>query len=100
MPIISLNSWAKISDIFRYNKGWYKDFYISLEEIEKVPEKLHNRHKKVDVYDKFGNLIETLESLKLVKEKYNLNSAELNRILKGIKKHEKYIFKSNRQYVY
>ena len=31
MPIISLNSWAKISDIFRYNKGWYKDFYISLD---------------------------------------------------------------------
>lgn len=92
MNIISLHSYKSIWSAIYSNCGWYKDYYLSLEKIEKVPEKLHNRHKKVDVYDKFGNLIETLESLKLVKEKYNLNSAELNRILKGIKKHEKYIF--------
>ena len=92
MNIISLHSYKSIWSAIYSNCGWYKDYYLSLEKIEKVPEKLHNRHKKVDVYDKFGNLIETLESLKLVKEKYNLNSAELKRILKGIKKHEKYIF--------
>ena len=92
MNIISLLSYKSIWSAIYSNCGWYKDYYLSLEKVEKVPEKLHNRHKKIDVFDNYGNFIETLNSLKLVKEKYNLNSAELNRILKGIKKHKNYIF--------
>ena len=92
MNIISLHSYKSIWSAIYSNCGWYKDYYLSLEKVEKVPEKLHNRHKKIDVFDNYGNFIETLDSLKLVKEKYNLNSAELNKILKGIKKHKNYIF--------
>lgn len=92
MNIISLHSYKSIWSAIYSNCGWYKDYYLSLEKVEKVPEKLHNKHKKIDVFDNYGNFIETLDSIKLVKEKYNLNSAELNRILKGIKKHKNYIF--------
>jgi hypothetical protein len=39
MPIINEYSWMKIHDSFRYKSGWYKEFYLSLEEIDKVPER-------------------------------------------------------------
>lgn len=95
MNIIEMHSYKSIWSAIYSNCGWYKDYYLSLKEIDKVPEKLHNRHKKVDIYTKYGKFIETLDSLKEVKEKYNINSAELNRILKGIKNHKQYIFKYN-----
>lgn len=96
MSIIDLHSYKSIWSAIYSNCGWYKDYYLSLEKVDKVPEKLHNRHKKVDIYTKYGEYIETLDSLKEVKEKYNINSAELNRILKGIKNHKQYIFKYNK----
>lgn len=92
MNIIDLHAYKSIYNAIYWNKGWYKDYYLSLTPVEEVPEKLHTTHKKINIYDKYGNFIETLESLKETKEKYNLNSAELNRILKGIKKHDNYIF--------
>lgn len=92
MPIIGLYSFSKISKAINDNRGWYKDFYLSLNEVESIPEKYtHNR--RVEVYDKNGNLLEILNTVKEVKEKYQLNSAEINRILKGIKQHKDYIFK-------
>lgn len=93
MNIIQLHSYKSIWSAIYSNNGWYKDYYLSLTEVDKVPSKLHNNHKCVDVYDKYGNFIETLNSLKDVKEKYSINSAELNRVLKGIKQHKQYIFK-------
>jgi hypothetical protein len=33
MKVINLHSWDYINHIFMHNKNWYKDFYISLEEI-------------------------------------------------------------------
>ena len=93
MPIISLNSWAKISDIFRYNKGWYKDFYISLEEIEKVPEKGRKNSIKIDIYDKYGNFIETLNTLKQVKEKYKVPASKIKNIQCGDRYYKDWIFK-------
>lgn len=91
-PVINLYSFSKINHAFNDNKGWYKDFYMSLTPVDKVPNKIHNGRKKVEIYTKDGHLIETLESLKEVKDKYNLNSPTLNKILKGIKQHEQYIF--------
>ena len=93
MKIINLHSYKSIYNAIYWNKGWYKDYYLTFEETEQVPEKLHTTHKKIDVYDKYGNFIETLDSLKETKEKYNINSAALNRILKGIKNNGEYIFK-------
>lgn len=94
MPVIGTYSYSTINKAFNDNKGWYKDFYLSLNEITKVPSKKVT--KSIDIYTLDGHYIETLNSLKEVKEKYNVNSAELNRILKGIKTGKNYIFKYNK----
>lgn len=74
------------------NNGWYKDFYISEKEVKEVPSKYHH-NKHIEVYTKEGKLIEVLESVKDVKEKYSVNSSQITKILKGIKEHGEYIFK-------
>lgn len=80
MEVINLHSWDYINHIFTKNKNWYKDFYISLEEIEKVPAKRIGNGICVDVYDKYGNFIEQLKSLKEVREKYYIPSSKLKNI--------------------
>ena len=93
MPIIKLNSWQKISDVFRCKHGWYKDYYISTEEIEQVPEKYNEKSIKVDVYDKYGNFIETLDKIKDVREKYKISASKIKNIQCGDKYVGDYIFK-------
>lgn len=93
MPFIKLNSWNRISDIFRYKYGWYKDFYISLEKIDTLPERESRKTIKVDVYDKYGNFIETLDSVKLVREKYNVPSSKIKNLEMGDRYFGNYIFK-------
>ena len=91
MPIIGLHSWAKIKNAIQLNGGWYKDFFISLEKVDMIPEKKINR--EVDVFDKYGNFIETLSSIKELKEKYGLRSCEIKNIMKGTKYCKDWIFK-------
>lgn len=91
MPIIGLHSWAKIKNAIQLNGGWYKDFFISLEKVNEIPEKKINR--EVDVFDKYGNFIETLSSIKELKEKYGLRSCEIKNIMKGTKYCKDWIFK-------
>lgn len=97
MPIIQLNSWSGISDIFRYKNGFYKDFYISLEKINEIPERRNNQKIKVDIYDKYGNFIETLESVKLVREKYKVPSSKIKNLEMGDRYFENYIFKYHKK---
>lgn len=91
MPIIGLHSWAKIKNAIQLNGGWYKNFFISLEKVDVIPEKKINR--EVDVFDKYGNFIETLSSIKELKEKYGLRSCEIKNIMKGTKYCKDWIFK-------
>ena len=95
MPIIGLNSWSIIRDIFRYQHGWYKDFYLSDEKIKEVPGKRFNHGNGilVDVLDKYGNFIETLNSVKEVKEKYKVPASKIKNIQKGDRYFKDYIFK-------
>lgn len=94
MSIISEYSWEIIRDAFRYKQGWYKDFYMSFEEIDKVPERTFGI--KVDIYDKYGNFIETLNSVKEVRQKYNVPSAKIKNIEMGDRYFGEYIFKYHR----
>lgn len=89
--IISINTSKKLDSILNSNNGWYKDFYISDVEINIIPSK-KNHNKKIEVYTKYGEFIEVLNSVKEVKEKYSLNNAQITKILKGVKEHEQYIF--------
>lgn len=93
MPIIQEFSWATIRDAFRYKNGWYKNFYLSMETIEQVPERIPGNKIKVDVYDKLGNFIETIDSIKQVKEKYKVPSSKIKNIEMGNRYFNEYIFK-------
>lgn len=93
MNLIGLHSWDKISTIFSHNKGWYKDFYISFEEIDKVPVKRVGNGICVDVYDKYGNFIEQIKSIKEVKEKYHIPTSKIRNIQQGDRYFGDYIFK-------
>lgn len=90
--IIKINTSKKLDSILNSNNGWYKDYYISSIKITEVPSK-KNHEKVIEVYTQEGKLVETLSSVKEVKEKYSLNSSQITKILKGVKEHEQYIFK-------
>ena len=94
MKAIDLHSWTKISKIFSNNNGWYKKFFLSLEEVREIPVR-----KKVimsfEVYNLQGDLIETIDSIKKLKEKYNIPNAKIKSIQKGNKYFGNYIFKYN-----
>lgn len=93
MPVLNLHSWSKIRDIFRDNNGWYKDFYLSLEKVDNVPEKRPGNQIKVDVYDKYGNYIETLDKIKDVREKYKVPASKIKNIQQGERYFKDWIFK-------
>jgi hypothetical protein len=93
MPIIQEYSWQTIRDAFRYKNGWYKTFYLSMEQIEKVPERKSGSRIKVDVYTKYGDFIETLNTVKEVREKYNIPASKIKNIEKGNRYFKDWVFK-------
>lgn len=93
MPIIKEHSWTAIRDCFRYKQGWYKDFYLSFEEVSEIPKRIFGNKISVDVYDKYGNFIETLDSVKSVREKYKIHSSKIKNIELGDKYVGDWIFK-------
>ena len=50
----------------------------------------------IDIYDKYGNFIENINSFKLLKEKYEIPSSKLKDIQQGDKHFNDYIFKYNK----
>ncbi len=95
LKYLQINTCKKLDSIINSNNGWYKDFYVSDSLLEIIPSKKHS-NKSVDIYTKEGVFLETLDSVKLVKEKYNINNCQMSKILKGVKEHNNYIFKYNK----
>lgn len=92
MKVINQHSWAKIQRAMQENKGWYKNFYLSEVPIDKVPER-YVRQYSIDVYDKLGNYIESFDSFKAVRDKYQVPSSKLKDIEQGNKYYKDWIFK-------
>ena len=63
--------------------------YLTEDEVKQKPKKF----KSVDVYNKNMNFIETLESVKAMKEKYNIRTEHATLLLRGAMEHKQYIFK-------
>lgn len=93
MKIIDLHSWDKVNHIFTKNNNWYKDFYVSFEPVEKVPNKKVGNGIGIDVYDKYGTFIEHINTIKETREKYNIPSSKMKNIQYGNKYFGNYIFK-------
>lgn len=93
MPIINMYSWDNMYNIFYHNKQWFKNFYISLNELTEFPKKKVGNGFIIDVYTKYGNFIETIKSAKEVREKYHVPSSVLKNIQYGNKYYKDYIFK-------
>lgn len=95
LRVIKETSWTKLRN--RINDGgWWGDFYISLSKIseDEIPER-KKREIRIDVYTKYGDFIESINSIKEVREKYNIPSAKMKRIQQGDKYFGEYIFKYN-----
>lgn len=88
---LNIHSCKKLDSIINSNSGWFKEFYISEIHLDCCPEKIYTV-KKINIYNLYGDFIESLSTIKEVKDKYNINSYQMTKILKGIKKHDKYIF--------
>lgn len=93
MSFIDLHSWNKVSEIFTKNEGWYKKYYISLYNIKYIPPRTRSTRIKVDVYDLNGNFIETLDTVKQVKQKYHISDLKIKNIQRSDKYYKDWIFK-------
>lgn len=93
MPIIQEFSWQTIHDAFRYKDGWYKNYYLTLEKVDKVPERKVGSKIKVDVYTKYGDFIETLDTVKAVREKYKVPASKIKNLEQGDRYFKDWIFK-------
>lgn len=95
MPVIGEHSWSKLREYLRNQKGWYKDFYISETKIEEkdIPNKQFGNGIQVDVYTKYGEFIETLKTIKEVKERYQVPASKIKNIQLGDRYFGNYIFK-------
>ena len=89
MKVIGLHSWKKIRN-FMATGGWYKNFFVSNHKVDTVPER---KPIKIEVYDKYGTYIETLNSVKALKEKYNVPNSKVKDLEQGNKYFENWIFK-------
>ena len=95
LSVINEHSWSKIRDYLRNQKGWFKDFYISSTFIDEseIPQKQIGNGIAVNVYDKYGNFIEKLDSVKAVKEKYKVPASKIKNIQLGDRYYKDLIFK-------
>lgn len=100
MNVVNEHSWSKLREYLRNQKGWFKNFYISEEMIEEknIPTKQFGNGIQVDVFTKYGEYLETLHTIKEVKEKYKVPASKIKNIQLGDRYYGDYIFKyhSNR----
>lgn len=93
MNVINLHSWRDIYDSIKLRNGWYKDFYISYTPVDEIPDKISNKSRRIDIYNKYGDFIESIDTIKEVLKKYNIKASKLRSIELGDKYVGDYIFK-------
>lgn len=80
-----VKSYSSIHDIIFRRNGLYKEYQLKLEKYDKIQE-IENRctKKKVDVFDKLGNLLGTYDSVNEAVRTYNVKLSSVNRVLRGL----------------
>lgn len=87
----------KISQSNLGKVAWNRGKSPSKEQIDKHKLSVRNKGKKIDIYDNFGNFIETIQSQISVIEKYH--SAK-NTILNSYKNTEEFLWRPNNKYIF
>ena len=91
----NLKSWAMLSKKIHYENGYYKNFRILTEYVQRIePFNYESQSKPVLVYDKAGNFIKEYKSEGLAARDLNCKKAQINRVLRGVAySHNNYVFK-------
>lgn len=89
MKVIGMHSWKKIKAVMELYGGHYKDFILSEKALQPITE----NKSCLDVYDHFGNYIESFESIEDARIKYKIPAHKLKNIQLGDKYFEDHIFK-------
>lgn len=77
-----VKSFTKLSNALKRN-GVYNKYRISLEKIDKLPP-IEKYVKKVDVFDKIGNLVGTYNTPAEAARAFGAKLSSVNRVLKGL----------------
>jgi len=82
---MGVKSFSSVSDIINRRNGLYKEYQIKLEKFDKIsPAEQRCLKKKVDVFDKTGNLLGTYNSVAEAAKNHNAKLASVNRVLRGL----------------
>ena len=94
LKLIGGKSRSSLYNALNLNKP-YKGFQFSLTQVDKLsPIVIKNEKKKVNVYDVYGNLLNTYDSVNQVITELHLDSSTVHRCLKGTARQTKgYILK-------
>lgn len=85
MEFMGVKSNASVLDVINRRNGLYKTYQIKTEYFEKIPPiENKSKAKKVDVYDKIGNLIKTCDSVQKAAKEFNAKVSSINRVLRGL----------------
>ena len=90
--LLGMHSWKKLHNAINLNNGWYLNKYVSTSEITEIPIK-PTSHKKIGIYDEYGNLIEEMTNIKEFMLKYQITKSMMAKITKGCSRFNDYIFK-------
>lgn len=82
---MGVKSFSSVSDVINRRNGLYKEYQIKLEKFDKIPP-VEKRcfKKKVDVFDKEGNLLGTYDSVMEAARNHNAKTSSVNRVLRGL----------------
>lgn len=82
---MGVKSFSSVSDVINRRNGLYKEYQIKLEKFDKIPPvEKRCAKKKVDVFDKTGNLLGTYNSVAEAAKNYNAKLSSVNRVLRGL----------------
>lgn len=85
MTFMGVKSHSSVHDVINRRNGLYKTFQIKTEFSESIsPIENKSLSKKVDVYDKTGNLIKTCDSVQKAAKEFNAKVSSINRVLRGL----------------
>lgn len=93
MPIIKNFSWRTIQKIMQEQNGNYLDMHITVDPLVSENKRSENKIPEIEIYDKYGNYIETSTDFSQIQKDYGISKCELKHLEWGNKYFKNFIFK-------